>query len=69
MKTFRLTKKGKVVARSPDRVRDPVLDFLYEHKTGTLDEIRTISGEGREGTSLSTYTRLGLVEEVRGSDW
>ena len=69
MKTYRLTKKGQAVARNPGRARDGLIDFLYEHKTGTLDELRAVLGAGEAGLKLREYTKLGIVEEVHASDW
>jgi len=47
MRTFRLTKVGKKKVRIPSPEREPILDHLYEFKTGTEAELLAVDGDGK----------------------
>jgi len=64
-KVWKLTKTGKKIAGSslPSR-RDKLLDYLYEAKTATTEELGLHSGGGEEARSVvNRYERKGLIQE------
>ena len=59
-----MTKRGREKTRVPSPDREPVLDFLYENKTATYDQLVAVVGRESLSRTLNNYIRLGLVEEV-----
>jgi len=64
MKIYRLTKEGKRVAKVPGPNRDEILDYLYEWKTATLDELLIVDKGAKD--RLREFTRKGYAEELDG---
>lgn len=67
MRTYRLTQKGKSIARSPTRTRNPLLDYLNqpETKVSTFDELVLAIGKIQLKSLLSDAKSKGYVEEVQ----
>jgi hypothetical protein len=61
MRLYQLTREGRKVAKLPTHAREPILDFLYENKTATVETLKAVSG-------LDVHSELrrlrGYVEEV-----
>lgn len=69
MKTYRLTKpKGRDKARAPVPERDPILDYLYDAKTGTMDNFVLLVGSSAH-RRVRELIRQGYIEEVRIGDF
>ena len=61
MKTYKLTLEGRRRIKVISREREPVLDYLYEHKTATLAELEGIDKNAR--TVLREYK--GWIVEIQ----
>lgn len=66
MKTYRLTAKGRKIAQIPSAVRDEVLDYLFEHKEATRDELEGVFGREKVHEDIRDRIKRGLVEEKDG---
>ena len=64
MRHYRLTKKGKQIAKAPVQKRDILLDYLYENKSVSYEELTMVFGKGRIVRMLKEKAKKGLVEEV-----
>jgi len=61
MRIYRLSRAGKKIVRIPSPDRCPVLDFLYEHPTASLEELENVNKDAR--SKLRDYLKRGIVEE------
>ena len=62
MKIYKLTGEGRKRVKVPTQQREGILDFLYENKTATRDELLAI---GKDASSkLRQFSREHLVMEV-----
>lgn len=62
MKIYKLTGEGRKRVKVPSNAREEILDYLYEYKTATRDELLLIDKDASE--KLSEYKREYLVEEI-----
>lgn len=68
MRHYRLTKKGKQVAKAPVQARDALLDYLHEDKSNrgvSYEELAAVFGQGGVRGILRERVKKGLVEEVQ----
>lgn len=66
MRSYRLTKRGKEIAKSPTQIRNELLDYLYDKKVATYEELTLVVGKAEVRRTLKEKIRQGLVEEVQG---
>jgi hypothetical protein len=64
MRSYRLTGKGKKIARLPNAARDDILDHLYPNKTADIEELKIVEGPNTVLSRLQDLVRRGLIEEV-----
>ena len=64
MRRYQLTKKGKDIAKAPTQSRNELLDYLYDKKTATYEELTLVIGKSEVRRVLKERMKQGLVEEV-----
>jgi len=60
VRIFKLTPEGRRKLKIPSQRREPVLDYLYDNNTATLDELEAIDKDAR----AKLRQHKGLVEEI-----
>ena len=73
MRTYKLTAKGKVVARTPTQARNPLIDKIWQNPghEATYDELVAEIGRERIMPLLKQAKKLHYVEETEegGGAW